>query len=263
MVSNLIDKDFQLSSVAPTLGTKLFKKEALEWLLDDGSGYPPYDVILYSKNRSNFIKVQNNGILVSNFMIEPFIIDFIKNIYSYKRVKRSFEGKFPFERFDNSYFALNSCADFIYVRLKSRFESQKSHWFANRKSNCLYLVEDELIVLKDLCSIIKPENVECYFNSPLSENGFYPILKHGLKPLFKGSVTLEDFVPMIGILVSKPFPRNLVGLKSFVVSQDSMFVFHNPKAFLDQFGLEILFEDLKDYCFDFFYLTHSSHEINI
>lgn len=103
--------------------------------------------------------------------------------------------------------------------------------------------------------------LNAFFNSPLSEKGFYPILRHGLKPLFKGNITLDDFVHMIEILVSKSFPINLVGLKSFIVSQDSMFVFHNPKAFLDQFGLEILFEDLRDYCFDFFYLINSFHRI--
>jgi len=196
-----------------------------------GLRLPPYNAILYSKNRSNFIKVQSNEILVSNFLIEPFIIDFLKNIYSYNRVNRSLKGKLPFESLNNSYFSLNSSADIIYVRLKSRFESQKPYWFTNRKNNCLYLVGDERIVLRNLCRIIKPESVECYFNSPLSESDFYPILKHGLKPLFKGSVALEDFVHMIDILVSKPFPRSLVGLKSFVVSQDSTFVFHNPKGF--------------------------------
>jgi len=261
MVANLIGKGFQLSSVTPIMGTKLLKKEALDWLLDSGSDYPPYYIILHSKNHSNFIKVQNNGTLVSNFMIEPFIIDFMKNIYSYKRVKRPFKGKSPFENFDNSYFALNSYTDFICIKLKSRFESQKSYWAVNRKSNCLYLIEDELVVLRDLCRIIKPESVECFFNSPLSEKGFYPILRHGLTPLFKGNITLDDFVHMIEILVSKSFPISLVGLKSFIVSQDSMFVFHNPKAFLDHFGLEILFKDLRDYCFDFFYLINSSHGI--
>ena len=263
LIRNLVNKGFSLSSLAVSSRYKLTKDKAYNWLSKELSGYPPYYSVLYSKDRLSYVKIYSSGLLLSNFPIETFIIDFIKNIYFYKRIKRLIPLSVSSDLFENAYFSLNYSSNSVQVLLKSRFESSRSYWLANRRNNFLYLVEDELIILRDLCKIMVPENIECYFNLPPSEEYvFNPISKPGVRPLFKGKIDSDDFIDQVEVLISKQFPRKLIGLKSFILPEDSKITFCYPKRRFDSKGIELLFEDLREYCFDSFHLTDSFHIMN-
>jgi len=260
LVFILVGRGFKLSSLAVKPKLKLAKGEAHSWLSHELSGYPPYYAILYSSDRSGYAKIYSSGVLLANSPIESLIVEFIERIHSYKRVRRPMSSNILSDHFENTYFSLTYSRGLVNVLLKSRFESLKSYWFTNRKQNCLYLVDDELTVLRDLCKTIMPETVECYFNLPLSDKcAVVPVLKPGIRPLFKGRVGVEDFVGQIDNLMSRPFPRWLKGLRSFVLPENSKLSFFEPRSRLDLKGIQLLFEDLREYCFDSFHLTDSFH----
>ncbi|MGQ9782161.1 MAG: hypothetical protein ACUVQ8_07970 [Nitrososphaeria archaeon] len=258
LVFILVNHGFRLSRLAIRSRLKLAKDEARKWLSQDLSGYPPYYAILYSNSRSSYTKVYSGGVLLSNSPIEQLIVDFMKKVHSYKRIRRPIPSNIFGAHFENTYFALSYSNDTVRVLLKSRFESLKSYWLANRRANCLYLVDDELIVLKALCRMIAPKSVECYFSLPLSDKyTFTPVLRPGVRPLFKGRVNVRDFMDQIDVLISRSFPRQLKGLKSFILPESSRLDFYEPRSRLNVEGVKSLFEELREYCFDSFHLTDS------
>jgi len=264
IVNELIHNGFRLLTLSPNPKVKLSTQSALRWLNSHLTDLPPYSANLYLRHSRNRVKLYSSGNLVSSFPIEQYITDFLKNVFRYKRISRSYDNVKPAgKRFENSYFILNWSNGLLKIFIKSRFESPRSLWFTNRRVSKYYILEDEMIILRDLCIILKPEKIECLFNFPI-ERDSVPITKPGCRPMFKAETTSYVFLDIIGNLLSNyTFPIDLKKSKSFIVSEDSSVVFKKPNLELDYVGLWSIFNDLKNYCFDSFHVFKSFHEINV
>lgn len=264
IVNELVCNGFHLLTLFPKPGIRLKGTFALNWLKGRRTNFPPYSATLYFKDYRNYVKLYSSGTLVSPFPIESYITDFLKNVLHYKRVFRSHEIIKPIGRhFENSYFILNRFNDTLKIFLKSRFESPRSLWIMNRKTNQYHILEDELIVLMNLCKIFRPEKIECVFNFPVEKDSI-PIVKPGCRPMFKAETTSNNFLSLIEDLLSNyNFPINLKKNKSFIISEDSSITFKKLNSELDYKGLISIFKELKNYCFDSFHIFYSFHEINV
>ncbi|MEM3403744.1 MAG: hypothetical protein QXJ17_04345 [Nitrososphaeria archaeon] len=239
------------------LGTKFTGRRVEEWFLNDHYGQPPHNVVIRCRNQASYVKIYANGKIISTFEIEPVIINFIKNFHLYKRVLRSFPNTLP-ERFENDYFRYFYQPGRLDVFLKTRFEYPKSIWLANRKENKLYLLDDELLTLKTLAKITIPSYIEANFNFLFTKDIFNSITKPGMRPIFRGKILVKTFIEQIDALLGRPFPRNLKGLKSFIIPEDSKFIFHKPRVKIEGKHLRYLFKILKNYCYDSYHITNAS-----
>ncbi|MCX8188917.1 MAG: hypothetical protein N3F64_04340 [Nitrososphaeria archaeon] len=264
IVNELTCNDFHLITLFPKPGVRVKGASALNWLKNYRTSFPPYSATLRFKSLfRNYIKLYSSGKIVSFFPIESYMINFLKNVNHYKRVLRPYELK-PIDRyFENSYFILNWFNDVLKISLKSRFESPKSVWVMNRKTNYYYILEDELIILMKLCRILRPEKIECLFNFPIEPDSI-PIIKPGSKLMFKAETTFYNFLSLLENLLSAyEFPINLKRKKSFIVFEDSSIFFKKINSELGYEGLLSIFKELKNYCFDSFHIFNSYHEIKI
>ena len=239
------------------LKTKLTSAKAREWLLNDNEDLPPHSVVIHCSGQTNYVKIYSNGIIFSTFEIEPLIINFLKAMPYHERILRGFPTKLP-ENFENNYFKCSSHKGYLDIFLKTRFECPKSIWLANRSENKLCLLDDELLVLKTLAKLIMPSYIEANFNFLAIKDVFGSIVKPSIRPIFRGKISTETFIEQIDALLERPFPRNLRGLKSFIIPEDSKFIFHEPKVKVEGKHLKYLFKVLKTHCYDSYHVTNTS-----
>ncbi|MEM3785810.1 MAG: hypothetical protein QXZ59_00325 [Nitrososphaeria archaeon] len=263
IVNELTHNGFHLTTLFLKPGVKLKGTLALNWLSNSRTNFPPYSATLYFKGYKNCIKLYSSGRIISFFPIESYITNFLKNALYYERVLRPHVLKPIGRYFENSYFILNWFNNEVKIFLKSRFESPKSVWIMNRRTDYYYILEDELIVLIKLCKILKPEKIKCLFNFPI-ETDSIPITKPGSKLMFKAETVSNNFLGLLeGLLSNYKFPINLKKRKSFIILEDSSIIFRNLNSKLDYEGLLSLFNELKNHCFDSFHIFNSFHEIKI
>ncbi|MGB9724763.1 MAG: hypothetical protein ACPLW4_00170 [Nitrososphaeria archaeon] len=264
IVKELLDNGFHLSTLFPKPGIRIKDTIAFNWLTDKGNNLPPYSATLYLKNTRNHVKLYSDGKLLSTFPIESYITDFLKNVLNYKRIFRKYEIPKPIgQRFENNYFILNWLNDHLKIFLRSRFESQKNLWLANRKANKYYILEDELTVLIHLCKMFKPKKIECLFNFPVEKDSI-PIIKPGCNLMFKAETSSHILLSLLeDLLLNYEFPIDLKKSKSFIIYEDSSIIFKKLNSELDFKGLSNMFKNLKNYCFDSFHIFRSYYEINV